>query len=134
VDVEAVFDGLRANAATLEGLRCYEYVPDSVAPPAFFPVDVVIDYVAALVTGMPQMTVRCQILTSRASDRSGQKLLKEYLAESGALSLPTALRSDPTLGGACHDLQLQRINGYRIYEHQAQKFYGAGLELLVIGS
>lgn len=134
MDVDAVFDGLRANAATLEGLRCYEYVPDSVAVPAFFPVDVVFDYVAALVTGMPQMTVRCQILTTRASDRSGQKLLKEYLSETGSLSLQTALRSDPTLGGACHDLQLQRINGYRTFEHQGQKFYGAVLEYIVIGT
>lgn len=134
MDVEAVFVGLRDNAATIDELRCYEYVPDSVAPPSFFPVDVVFDYVNALVSGMPQMTVRCQVLTSRASDKSGQKLLKVLLAESGSRSLPVALRSDPTLGGACHDLQLLRVNGYRTYEHQAQKFYGAGLELLVIGT
>lgn len=133
MDVEAVFEGLRANAAPLDGLRCFEYVPDSVAVPAFFPVDAVFDYGPALVTGMPQITVRSQILTSRASDRSGQKLLKEYLSETGPRSLQVALRSDPTLGGACHDLQLLRISGYRTYEHQAQKFYGAVLEHLVIG-
>src|SRR5688572_16788084 len=134
MDVEDVFVGLRNNARAIEDLRCFEYVPDSVAPPAFFPVDVILDYAGALVHGLPQRTVRCQILTSRASDRSGQKLLKEFLAESGSRSLHVALRSDPTLGGACHDLQLQRVNGYRVYEHQGQKFYGAGLELLVIGT
>jgi hypothetical protein len=133
VDVNAVFEGLRDNAATIAELRCFEYVPDSIAPPTFFPVEIEIDFDKTYGRGMDDFTVRCHILVSHGSDRSGQRLLKGYLAGSGPLSLKAALQSDRTLGGACDDLRLRRINGYRIYEHQGKNFYGAELDVHIIG-
>jgi hypothetical protein len=133
VDVDAVFVGLRDNASTIPELRCYEYVPDSIAPPCFFPVEVEIDFDKAYGRGMDEFTVRCHVLVAHGSDRSGQRLLKGYLAGSGPLSLKTALQTDRTLNGACDDLRLRRIAGYRLYEHNGKQFYGAELDIHIIG-
>jgi hypothetical protein len=133
VDVNAVLEGLRDNASAIEELRCFEYVPDNVAPPCFFPVGVVIEYADALVSGMDALTVNCQLLVSRASDRSGQRLLKEYLSNTTPRSVVQALRADPSLGGACHDLQIRRISGYSSYNHANTWFYGAVIETYIIG-
>lgn len=133
MDVNAVLEGLRDNAGTIEELRCYEYVPDSVAPPCFFPVGVTIEYADALASGMDMLTVNCQLLVSRASDRSGQRLLKEFLSNTTPNSVVQALRADPTLGGASHDLQIRRITGYRAYTYANSLFYGAEIEVYIIG-
>jgi hypothetical protein len=134
VDVVPVFEGLRDNASAVDGLRCFEYVPDSIAPPAFFPVEVFTEDISGLVAGFGEFTVRCQVLVSRGSDRSGQKLLKQFLAGAGSGSLLVALLADRSLGGACHDLQLRRIHGYRTYEHQGTQLYGAQVDVLVLGA
>ncbi|SES20937.1 hypothetical protein [Lentzea albida] len=133
MDVEAVFVGLRDNANTIPELRCFEYVPDSIAPPCFFPVEVEIEFDRAFGRGMDELTVRCQVLVAHGSDRSGQRLLKGYLAGDGPLSLKAALHSDPTLGGACDDLRVRRVAGYRLYVHNGVTFYGAELDIHIIG-
>lgn len=133
MDVEAVFVGLRDNASTIPDLRCFEYVPESIAPPTFFPVEVEIDYDRAFNRGMDELTVRCQVLVSRSSDRSGQRLLKGYLAGAGPLSLKAALQSDRTLNGACDDLRVRRVAGYRLYQHGNSEFYGAEFDIHIIG-
>lgn len=133
MDVEAVLVGLRDNASTIPELRCYEYVPDSIAPPCFYPLEVEIDYDRAFARGMDELTVRCLLLVSRGSDRSGQRLLKGYLAGSGPLSLKAALQTDRTLNGACDDLRVRRVAGYRLYEHSGKEHYGAELDIHIIG-
>lgn len=133
MDVEAVLVGLRDNASTIPELRCFEYVPDSITPPTFYPVEVEIDYDRAFNRGMDELTVRCHLLVSSASDRSGQRLLKGYLAGSGPMSLKAALQTDRTLNGACDDLRVRRVAGYRLYQVGTTTFYGAELDIHIIG-
>jgi hypothetical protein len=134
MDVSAVFTGLAERAATISGLRCFPYLPDSIPEPAFFPADVEIDYDQAYAGGMDQYTVRCRLLVSRADDRAGQGALNAYLAATGPKSVKAALETAPrTLGGACDDLTVQRAAGYAIYQHNGTEYYGAEFTVLIIG-
>jgi hypothetical protein len=134
VDVAAVFTGLSNKAATIAGLRCFGYQPDSIPEPCFFTAGVDIDYDLAFSGGMDQFTVTCRLLVSHADDKAGQKALNGYLKASGALSIKAALEASPrTLGGACDDLNVQKASGYGLYEHQGTHYYGAEFTVLVIG-
>lgn len=133
MDVEAVFTGLRNNAGAIVGLNVFEFAPDSITPPVFFPHDVEIDWDQTFGRGMDAFTITARLLVAKADDRAGQKTLKGYLAGSGSLSLKQALQADKTLGGACDALHVKSVRGYGVYEHNAQHFYGAEFSIYVIG-
>lgn len=128
-----MFTGLRNAAGTITGLNVFEYVPDSISPPSFFPVEVEIDYDLTFARGMDAFTVTARLLVSQADDRAGQQTLKSYLVGSGPQSLKQALQADRTLGGACDALQVKSVRGYGRYEHAGQHFYGAEFSIYVIG-
>jgi hypothetical protein len=134
VDVAAVFTGLANKAATITGLRCFDFTPDSIPEPCFYVHDVDIDYDVAFSGGMDQFIVKCRLLVSHADDRAGQKSLKDYLRAAGPKSVKAALEASPrTLGGACDDLNVQSASGYGLYEHAGTHYYGAEFTVLVIG-
>jgi hypothetical protein len=133
VDVEAVFTGLRDSAGAIIGLNVFEFVPDSITPPVFFPAEVEIDWDQTFGRGMDAYTVTARLLVAQSDDRAGQKALKGYLAGSGASSLKAALQADKTLGGACDALHVRSVRGYGRYEHAGQHFYGAEFSIYVIG-
>ena len=135
MDISAVRAGLAANAATLGGdLTTFGFVPDAIVPPAFYAGEVEIDYTGAMARGMDVLTVTCRILVGRAEDKSSQSLLDGYLDGGGSGSLKTALEADCTLGGACDDLMVLRVQGYHYYELAGSTYVGAELVVKVIGS
>lgn len=133
MDVEAVFAGLRNAAGAITGLNVFEFAPDSITPPVFFPHEVEIDFDQTFGRGMDAYTVTARLLVAKSDDRAGQKTLKGYLVGSGPLSLKQALQADRTLGGACDALQVKSVRGYGVYEHNSQHFYGAEFSIYVIG-
>jgi hypothetical protein len=133
VDVEAVFTGLRDSAGAITGLNVFEYTPDAITPPVFFPVEAEIEFDQTFARGMDAYTVTARLLVAKSDDRAGQKALKGYLAASGPLSLKAALQADKTLGGACDALHVRSVRGYGVYEHNGQHFYGAEFAIYVIG-
>lgn len=139
MDIAAVRQGLADAAATIDGLNCYGYTPDSVSEPCFYPLDVTIDYDQTFARGMDQLSVTCIVLASRADDRAGQAKLDAYLAGSGSQSIKAAIEAargapgQSSLDGACDDLRVQRVFGYGIYEEAGVKLYGAKFQVQVIG-
>lgn len=133
MDISAVRQGLANNASAIAGLNCYGYVPDSISEPAFVAGQVDVDFTGAMARGMDTVTVTCRVYVSRADDRAAQKLLDGYLSGSGASSLKAALEADPTLGGACHDVYVERVQGYRWYLFGDTQYLGAELIVRVIG-
>ena len=134
MDIEAVRQGLAAAAATVESLNCYGYVPNSISEPAFFPAEVDIDYDQSY-GGMDALTITCRILVGRSDDKASQALLNGYLSR-GEQSVKRAIEgTEPTqtLGGACSDLQVKRVQGYRYYQHNGSTYVGAELVVFVIG-
>ena len=90
--------------ANVPGLRALTD-PGSIANP---PVAVIlpaqgtyIDYALALEHRVTELNLRVVVLVSRASERIAIAELDAYVAPYGGSSIPAAILTDPTLGGAC---------------------------------
>jgi hypothetical protein len=106
VTPNAVRAGIATALDTIAGLRCFDYVPDSLAPPAAVVEPLEIDYDEAMNRGCEFYRAFILVIVGRMSDRSSQDRLDAYLTESGASSVKAALEADRTLGGACATLQV----------------------------
>lgn len=132
MDISLVRERLASAADTITGLTCTGFVPDSVSEPHFYTAETDVTYDRTF-GGDMDLQVTCRVLVSRSDDRASQKLLDGYLKGSGAVSLKAALEDDPTLAGACDDLHVVRVQGYRWYEHGTSQYVGAELIVRVIG-
>lgn len=145
MQISAVRDALAdaARAVVLPDgiakLTCSGYVPDAVNAPHFFVAEYEQDYDRAMGRGLDELTFTCRVLVSRADDRSAQRVLDAMLSGSGPASLKAAIETargapgEYALGGLAHDLHVQRVQGYRWYEHDGSTFVGAELTIQVIG-
>ncbi|WIM97702.1 hypothetical protein ACTOB_001250 [Actinoplanes oblitus] len=136
MDLTAVREGLAdVVRAALPELTCYGDVPDSISEPAFLAGEVDITYDTTFGDD-DEITATCRVLVSRSDDKAGQKLLNAYLSR-GPKSIKRAIEGTPgeaqTLGGACDDLHVQRIRGYRYYPHGDATYLGAEFVVKVIG-
>lgn len=132
MDISLVRQRIAAAASAIAGLTCTGFVPDSVSEPHFFTAETDVTYDRTF-GGDMDLEVTCRVLVGRADDEASQKLLDGYLRGSGPASLKAAIESDPTLGGACDDVQVMRVQGYRWYEHGTNQYVGAELVVRVIG-
>lgn len=103
----AVRQGIAAALDTITGLRCFDYVPDSIAPPAAVVEPLEVTYHEANVsTGLQYYRAFVLVIVGRMSDRSSQDRIDAYLANTGAASIRAAIEADRTLGGACSTLNV----------------------------
>jgi hypothetical protein len=98
--------GLGVALDTIAGLRAFDYVPDSLSPPAAVVEPLEVDYDEAMRRGLDVYRAFILVIVGRMSDRSSQDRLDAYVAGSGASSVKAALETDRTLGGACSTLQV----------------------------
>ena len=98
--------GLGTALDTIAGLRVFDYVPDSLSPPAAVVEPLEVDYDEAMQRGLDFYRAFILVIVGRMSDRSSQDRLDAYVAGSGASSVKAALESNRTLGGACSTLQV----------------------------
>ncbi|MFI5995871.1 hypothetical protein ACIBAC_28975 [Streptomyces sp. NPDC051362] len=145
MQITAVREGIAAAAAAVvmpEGtakLKSYAYVPDDVVAPCFFVAEVDITFDKTFGRGTDELTFTCRVLISAANDRTSQRLLDRLLSGAGEGSLKQAIEvargvpGELALGGAADDLHIQRVQGYRWYEHAGAQYVGAELVIKVIG-
>ena len=98
--------GLGTALDTITGLRVFDYVPDSLSPPAAVVEPLEVDYDEAMQRGLDFYRAFILVIVGRMSDRSSQDRLDAYVAGSGASSVKAALEANRTLGGACSTLQV----------------------------
>ncbi|MFF1685932.1 hypothetical protein [Streptomyces sp. NPDC058254] len=145
MDITAVRQGLAAaaKAVTMPSgvakLKVFPYVPDAVAAPCFFVAEVDITYDKTFGRGTDELSFTCRVLISAANDRASQRTLDALLSGSGPSSLKQAIEAargapgELALGGAADDLRIERVQGYRWYEHAGAEYVGAELVIKVIG-
>ncbi|MCO4699310.1 hypothetical protein LRR80_05404 [Streptomyces sp. RO-S4] len=120
-------------------LTCTGYVPDAVVAPCFFVGEVEVTYDRAMARRLDELLFTCRVLAGRADDRSSQRIVDALLSGAGPASLKAAIeraRGEPgemALGGLADDLHLQRVQGYRWFEHGSATYVGAELVVRVIG-
>jgi hypothetical protein len=138
---DAIADAARVVTlpAGIGKLTCTGYVPDSIVAPCFFVGEVEVNYDKAMGRKLDELLFTCRVLAGRADDRSAQRILDALLSGAGPASLKQAIEAargapgEMALGGLADDLHLQRVQGYRWYEHQGSSFVGAELAIKVIG-
>ncbi|WP_298557095.1 hypothetical protein [Streptomyces luteogriseus] len=138
---DAIADAARVVVlpAGIGKLTCTGYVPDSIVAPCFFVGEVEVNYDKAMGRKLDELLFTCRVLAGRADDRSAQRILDALLSGAGPASLKQAIEAargapgEMALGGLADDLHLQRVQGYRWYEHQGSSFVGAELAIKVIG-
>lgn len=125
-----------ATVVTPLGLTCLGYTPNLVQPPSFYPGEIEFDRTARghrTFGAQRSYMVTATACTSLADDKSGQEMLDKLLSEGGTYDLIGAIEADKTLGGVCDDLNVEQVDGYRIYTFGNQYFYGARMRILVLG-
>lgn len=117
-------------------LACFGYTPDKIEPPAFYPGEIEMQRTAGgqrTFGNTRGYYVTATVLTSHGDDKGGQGALDLLLSEGGSYDLIGAIEADKTLGGLCNDLNVESVDGYRLYTVGTDVFYGARLRIFVIG-
>lgn len=120
-------------------LTCTGHVPDSITAPAFFVGDIEIEYDKTMGRGLDEFQLTCRVLVGRQDDQRSQAILDALLSGAGPASLKVAIEAargapgEMALGGLAHDLRIERVQGYRWYEHQGTEYVGAEVIIRVFG-
>lgn len=138
---DAIADAARVIVlpAGIGKLVCTGYVPDSVVTPCFYVGEVEINFDKAMGRKLDELLFTCRAYSSRSDDRAGQRVLDALLSGSGPASLKAAIEAarggpgEMALGGLADDIHVQRVQGYRWFEHGTSTYLGAELVLKVIG-
>lgn len=101
-----VRDGLKTNLQEIDGLRCYDQVPDVIVPPCAIVGQLDFTFDLDNARGLDQANLNVFVIVQRFSERTGLDRLDKYLAGSGDFSIKAAIESDRTLGGACDTLRV----------------------------
>jgi uncharacterized protein YqfA (UPF0365 family) len=128
----AVRNGLKANIATIKGMRVYDLIPDVIVPPCAIVGQLDLTFDLNNSRGLDQANVDVFVIVQRFSERTGQDVLDKYLAGSGAASVKAAIESDLTLGGACNTLRVTSAES-GTYQNNDQEFLSYRYRVTVWG-
>lgn len=104
--ISDIRNGIKANLSDIDGLRCYDQVPDVIAPPCVVVGQLDFTFDLDNARGLDQANLDVFVIVQRFSERTGQSKLDKFLAGSGNESIKAALESDKTLDGACDTLRV----------------------------
>ena len=104
--ISDIREGIKQNLSSIDGLRCYDIVPDVIVPPCVVVGQLEFTFDLNNARGLDQANLDVFVIVQRFSERTGQDKLDTYLAGSGDNSIKAAIESDRTLGGACNTLRV----------------------------
>jgi hypothetical protein len=104
--ISDIREGIKQNLSSIDGLRCYDLVPDVIVPPCVVVGQLDFTFDLNNARGLDQANLDVFVIVQRFSERTGQDKLDKYLAGSGDNSIKAAIESDRTLGGACNTLRV----------------------------
>lgn len=123
--------GLKANLATISGLRTFDYVPDNFAAPCAIPMFESVEYYGSFAGGNPRYRMKVTVIVGRTSERAAQHALDDYLSYSGDRSILAAVTSDTTLGGKAQTLIVESANNIRMITQGDASFLAVDFDVLV---
>lgn len=128
--------GIATNLATIKGLNTYAAERAQVAIPAATVLVPPITYYGEGATMGPSGligTVRIPVMINVGAQITdeGAQLLAQFASPSGPLSIPTAVRVDPTLGGSADDCICESFRPMGIDEYAAVNYWGGIFTILV---
>lgn len=125
-ELSKIRDALKANLATIEGLRVSDIIPDSINPPmAIVGGPELIEYDTTMARGADRLLIPVRVYAARTNERTGQDKLDSYITKSGSTSIKAAIESDTSLGGQAHTVRVQQMRGYGSYTVGGADYIGA---------
>jgi len=110
--VSELRDGLKANLATIPGLRTADTVPDNPNPPIAIVLPQNVQFDNAFQRGMNTYTFAVLVVVNRVSERTAQNSLDAYISGTGTHSIKRAVESDKSLGGKAFDVRVSDVRNY----------------------
>lgn len=131
IDIQAIRSKISVNLATIPGLRTVENVPDLVNPPVAVVSLDTIEYDGTFQQGLTTLNFTVFVIVSRASERTAQKQLNQYVAPTGTYSVKSAVESNRSLDGTVADLRVRSVNNIGSLELDTQDYMAAEFVLVV---
>jgi len=132
MNLSTVRAALATRLETIAGLRVYETIPDQFSPPAAIvgmPTSVKYDFVFGGAVHTLSYPVR--ILVAKATDRSAQERLEQYIDADGATSVNAAVEADPQLGGVAQVARVLSAQGLGVYDMGGVAYLGCDFSVEV---
>jgi len=133
VNISSIRDGIKVRLATISGLRAYDVLPDTFAPPAALvapPVSVT--YGSSLGRAHDSVQLVVRVLVAKASDRAAQDKLDTYLSTGTSTSVADAIEGDTSLGGAANLARVLSAQQVGVYDYAGVPLLGAEFTIEVI--
>lgn len=128
-------NALQAQLTTrLPTLRVSAIVPPQVNPPALVvapATGTLADYEQVISSDLVLWYMRIVLIVGRADDTQAQSTMDSLISTSGALSVPAAIRFDPTLGGQVEWAELKSADRYGNMSYNGVDFLGCELTVEV---
>lgn len=124
-ELSVIRDRLKANLATIPGLRASDTIPDQISPPMAVVGGARIEYDTTMARGADRYEIPVRVYASRASERAGQDKLDGFISKTSPTSIKAAIESDPTLAGEAHSVRVRELTGYGAYTIGGVDYLGA---------
>ena len=133
----AARDAVQAQlAAHLPLLRCYDTVPAIVNPPAAVitpNTGALANYEVVMSSSITEWSIRVVLIVATGVDRTAQDAMDSYISPTGTLSVPAAIRSDPSLGGVAEWAVIKSAERYGLMNYGGTDYLGCELVIEVSG-
>ena len=127
-----VMEQISDQAATISGLNCFPYPPDSISPPTFeVNLPESIDFDQTYVRGTDAVTLTANVLVGRASHRAAVLNLAPYVAGSGSSSIKAVLEAGTYT--AFDTIHVSQVD-FAIFPYGAVEYLGAQFTINITGS
>jgi hypothetical protein len=118
-DLSAIRAGLAANLATIPDILVSAYVLSNPTLPCAVVLAGPTEFDKSFGRGMDSLVFMVRVVVAAISDISAAVNLDPYMAGSGPRSIKAAIESDSTLGGACFDVSVVRMEGEQVYTFES---------------
>ena len=130
-DIQAIWDRIAVNLATISGLRTSANIPDLVNPPVAVLSLEQIAYDGAFNQGLTTLEFTIFVVVSRADERTAQRKLNQFVAPTGALSIKSAVESDRRLNNLVADLRVRSVTNIGSLQLDDQEYMAAEFAVAV---
>jgi hypothetical protein len=130
-DVHAVRVALAEALSSIDRLRTFAYQPDNVMPPIAFVTLDRIEYDLNAHRGADTQFYLITVVVGRASDRSAQNALNDYLV--GSASVKAAVERDRSLGGTVNTCRVTEARNYEALSVGDETYLQVIFDVEVVG-
>lgn len=140
MDWNAVCSAIETIVQTATGINALDHVPDDLPNTALyvgeidFKPNITFGSRSAPRRGTDEATITLRVLVARSTDKHAVRKMREYCNGSGLKSLVQAIQGNKTLNDTVDGNKVESIRGNRIFTVGESKFYGAEIEVYVIGA